>query len=241
LARRQSEKAVLLDGPPLPYQNALEALDKIDVADKETKRNDIDLALASAYRKSSDYEQALELYSDMLGRESRVWYRAAILQGIGQCKQEQGKFDEAVTALERALSILGFNAPATVPMTYASIGKEALIQLVRRAFFGNNVRELEGQKRDYAEMRTNILTVLTKLYYFGKPEKIAWATIFNYNNALKVRSTSERWLKARLTTPTRAFRLGYDRHGPVRFENAGKVVAKSRSRTASSVYKSRTR
>lgn len=238
-AASKSEKQFSTMDAIIHYQNALEALDKIDVADKETKRNDIDLALASAYRKSSDYEQALELYSDMLGRESRVWYRAAILQGIGQCKQEQGKFDEAVMALERALSILGFNAPATVPMTYASIGKEALIQLVRRAFFGNNVRELEGQKRDYAEMRTNILTVLTKLYYFGKPEKIAWATICNYNNALKVRSTSERWVESEANYAVSLVSVGLTAMGLSRFENAGKVVAKSRSRTASSVYKSR--
>lgn len=221
------------------YQNALEALKKIEIDDKADRENEIHLALAAAYRKSSDYVQSLELYGSMLELEDRPWHRAAILQGIGQCKQEQGRFDEAVSALESSLSILGYRAPRSVAATYASIVKAIFAQISNHFIFGNNVRELSGKKREYAEMRTDILSVLTKLYYFGKPEKIAWASVCNFNNTLAIRSMNEKWVMSECNYAVSLVSVGFSSLGLSHFENASKVVARSKSRTAASIYKSR--
>ncbi len=221
------------------YQNALDALGKIEMEDREDRINDIHLSLAAAYRKSSDYERSLEMYGAMLERESRPWYRAAILQGIGQCKQEQGRFDEAVSALEASLSILGYRAPRGKAATYMSVVKAVLAQLANHFLFGNDVRELTGKKREYAEMRTDILSVLTKLYYFGKPEKIAWASVCNFNNMLAIRSLSDKWVMSECNYAVSLVSVGLSSLGLSHFENASKVIARSKSRTAVSIYKSR--
>lgn len=239
LSATKSEKQFSNLDAIVHYMNAINALRKIDVEDKESKVNEITLALAAAYRKSSNYDQALELYNSILITEKRKLYRSAVLQGIGQCYQEQGKFDDAVAVLEDALEMLGERAPKTLGATYASILAEILIQIFVRGVRRGKVAQLEGEKRQYAEMRTDILCVLTKLYYFGKTEKIAWAAITNYNNVSRFESSADKWC---VTVSNYAVTLvsgGFSRMGLKLFRKVSTVALQSHSRTANSIFKSR--
>lgn len=221
------------------YMNALNSLRKITVEDKEDKLNEITLSLASAYRKCSNYDQALELYRSMFESEKRVWNRAAILQGIGQCYQEQGKFDDAVQVLEEALSGLGERAPKKTITTYLSIAQELVIQIVTHFLRGNRIAQLDGEKRLNAEMKADILCVLQKLYYFGKTEKIAWASVVNYNNVLKIASSQDKWCMAVSNYAVTLVSGGFTKLGLWHFKNVNSVALQSRSRMANSIYKSR--
>lgn len=221
------------------YMNGVNALRKLDIEKKEEKTNELTLSLASAYRKCSNYEQALELYNNMLLTEKRPLYRAAVLQGIGHCYQEQGKFEDAVLALEQALELLGEHAPKTRSFTYASIIAEILIQTWVYVFRRNRIRQLEGEKRSRAEMRTDILCVLTKLYYFGQTEKIAWACISNYNNVLRLTSSSDKWCTTVSNYAVTLVSGGFTKLGLYHFRNANEVAVQSRSRTANSIFKAR--
>lgn len=221
------------------YTNALNALKKIDRENRDSEINEITLALASAYRKSSNYEQALELYNRVLECESRVWHRAAVFQGIGQCYQEQGKFNEAVSYLEDALSLLGEKAPKTTLSAYAGIIKEIVIQLAMFGLFRNQVKQVEGKKRSYGEMRSDILGVLTKLYYVGQIEKVAWTSIKNFNNGLWIKAATDKWCIAVANYAVMLISGGFTSLGLYHFDNANSLAVQSRSRTANSIVKAR--
>lgn len=221
------------------YMNALSAIRKIDVPDKEGKINEITLSLASAYRKCSNYDQALELYRSMLETETRIWHRAAILQGIGQCYQEQGKFDDAVQVLEEALAALGERAPKKKIATYASIAGELAIQVLAYVLGLKRAAQLTGERRLRAEMKADILCVLQKLYYFGKTEKIAWASVVNYNNVVRIASSQDKWCIAVSNYAVTLVSGGFTKLGLWHFRNVNSVALRSKSRMANSIYKAR--
>lgn len=221
------------------YQNAFNALKKIKVEDKDDKFNELNFALATAYRRIGSYDMAFELYNFMLITENRVLNRAAALQGIGQCYQEQGKFDEAVTALEDALAILGWRAPKSAVSIALSIVGESVYQLGAFLFTRNEPEQLEGESREYAKTRSDILVVLNKLYYFERVNKVAWGTVSNFTNTLRIRSETDRWC---VTVSNYALTLvssGFLPIGLHYFNLAGSAAAQSKSRIASGVYKAR--
>lgn len=221
------------------YTQAGEALRKIDIDNKEEKEKEVALALASVYRRATEYSRSLDLYKAMLEEEKRPLKRAAIFQGMGQCYQEQGNFNQAVEVLETALSLLGYRAPRGSAHTYLSIGAEVLRQLGNWLVFRNNIRENKGDKRTISEMRSDILGILTKLYYFGKPEKIAWASISNFNNSLAVRSSAEKWVVSESNYAVSLVSIGITNQGLAHFQNAEQAALSSKSRTAQSIFKSR--
>jgi predicted ATPase/class 3 adenylate cyclase len=221
------------------YNNAFNALKKMNVEGKDEKFDELNLALATAYRKIGNYDMAFELYNFILITEKKALHRAAVLQGIGQCYQEQGKFDEAVTALEDALDILGQRAPKNAFGIGLSICRECLYQLGAFVFTRNEPEQLEGEKREYAKTRSDILVILNKLYYFDQINKVAWGTVSNFTNTLKIQSETDRWC---VTVSNYALTLvssGFLSVGLHYFNVAGSAVSQSKSRIANGVYKAR--
>lgn len=236
---QKSEKQFSTMDAIVHYRNALDAISRIEIDDREAKVKEATLALAGAFRKSNDYGKALELYAGLLQDERRDWFRAAILQGIGQCYQEQGKFDDAVSVLESSLALLGERAPKSKAATYVLILKEIVEQVAVWALHLTRAPLPEGEKRKYALMRCDILCVLTKLYYFGKTEKIAWASISNYNGTQCIADDQERHSVAQSNYAVTLVSGGFPKLGLRHFESSGRTANLSRSRSTTSLYKSR--
>jgi len=120
-----------------------------------------------------------------------------------------------------------------------TIFREIVVQLVVFVFFRNEVTQAVGKKRDFAEMKTDILAVLTKMYYFGQTEKVVWACISNFNNAIRIKSISEKWC---YTVANYAITLMSGGFAPLAlyyFDIANTTAVQSRSRTSNSIFKSR--
>lgn len=239
LSAQKSERQFATADAIVHYQNALLALSKLDIPEKEHLMNDTSLALARVYRRNNNYEQAMGLYTRLLQTEKRPMYRAAILQGTGQCFQEQGKFDQAVAILEAALTALGEKAPKSVPATIFSILFEVIRQGIKTGILRNHIREYSGKRRQIAEMRTDILFVLTKLYYFGKTEKIAWSSIRNFNNALSIRSNADRMTVATADYAVILISGGLLQLGLYFYAVAEKASIESKNRLSVSIYRAR--
>jgi tetratricopeptide (TPR) repeat protein len=107
------------------------------------------------------------------------------------------------------------------------------------ALYRNRVTEFVGEKKNFAEMRADILSVLTKLYYFGQTEKIAWASISNFNNTLRIRSSLEKWCVILSTYGVTLVSGGFTSLGLSHFARANTVAMQSHSRTATSIFKAR--
>jgi adenylate cyclase len=175
---------------------ALNAWDATDAPKDEIQLCKLLLTLAEAYRIIEDYEKARNVFEQVIHTCKKKQIRADALRGIGRCFQEQGKFDEAVISLEKALKMLGKKAPKSLPAVYIDIAKEALVQAVNYGIRGQKTKLYTGEKLYAAETRTDILCILNKLYYFGLPEKIAWSSLANFNNTVHCKKEIDKFCAA---------------------------------------------
>lgn len=175
---------------------ALNAWDEIETDKNETDRYKLLLLLGEAYRTTENYETAKEIFRKVVYGCRTKNIRADALRGTGRCFQEQGRFDDAVNSLEKALKLLGKKAPESLPAVYADIVKESLVQLLNYGLRREHVRQYTDEALYTAETRTDILCILNKLYYFGLPEKIAWSSLVNFNNTLHCRKEVDKFCAA---------------------------------------------
>src|SRR5574344_144286 len=222
------------------YQCAISIWDSIDKDKKDIHElYKIQLSVGDSYRIIGDFISASENFTMLINNCRDRSIRTDALRGLGRCYQEQGNFEKAVETLEKALALLNKRAPKSAPAVYAAIAREAAVQAVNTGLKKENIKRYENRERTDAEIRSDVLSILSKLYYFGLTEKIAWSSIANYNNTLHIKDEKERFCIAAGDYATTLVSAGLTPLGKHLFEQTYVISQSGVSPLASSIFKAR--
>src|SRR5574344_1712495 len=221
------------------YHTALAAAEMAESPVSPEKMSAINVALADEYRKKGEYDKALDEFGIVISKEKNPLLLATALQGQGRCYQEQGRFTDAVSSLERAMSILGRHVPSAGVVLAGAILCEVL-HIVHRNFpEGLHVVQYNGAERQKTEISVDILSVLNKLYYFGQFEKLAWCSIVNFRNVMHISDCTDKSVIAVGDYAVALCGAGYLKSSRKLFKYEGKQVAASGNLRNISIFKAR--
>lgn len=142
----------------------------------------IELDLVKTYRLIGQFDKALSI-----GNECTTLYlddlkKAELFMEMANVYQELGDMKEAISICEKALMLLGTKVPGKKQEIYYAIAQQLLIRMLSEvSFIKKNI--FRGIKLEKSRLVVDILSLLTKIYYFDTLEKTAWASIFRYNIA----------------------------------------------------------
>lgn len=221
------------------YNTALSASENTEIQITPEKMNAIHLALADEYRKKGEYDKALDEFGIVISQEKNPLLLAPALQGQGRCYQEQGRFPDAVSSLEKAMSALGRHVPSARIVLVGAVFREAL-HIIHRDFpEGLHAVQYKGAERRKTEISVDILSVLNKLYYFSQFEKLAWCSIVNFRNVMHISDCTDKAVVAIGDYAVALCGAGYLKSSRKLFKYEGKRAAESGNLRSISIFKAR--
>jgi adenylate cyclase len=238
-AARKAEKQFDAQDAITHYLIAFNAWNNLEGKKDIQQIYEIQLRLGDTYRIAGNSEKAIEDFTILIKSCKQKRIKADALRGLGRCYQEQGKFEDAVATLEKALATLGKKAPKFLFTVYFDILKEILIQLFTYGVRKGRIQQYKEMQLTAAETRTDILCILNKLYYFGLPEKIAWSSLANFNNTLHFSDTTEKYCLSAGDYAVSLVSAGFTKFGERIFDQGNKLAQRTNSLTAASIFKSR--
>ncbi len=164
------------------YNVCIDAYKTGEIKDSNVNINNIYLRLANAYRKNGDYELAIKTFNMIIKMEQSPLLLAKAWHGLGKCCMEQGKFSVAIEDFENALAYLGCNVPEK-PFEIMLSNAISKIKLMccKRCSIKPGSKEFQIK-----EARVKILATLAKAYFLTANEKLYWAGITDYVQALQL-------------------------------------------------------
>ena len=174
------------------YHRALEVLSSAEQLPHATvleETRQVMLELAQTLLQSGHYTDAIEMFEQRLRDEDTDAVRAEIHVGLGRAFQEQGKSGRAIQELERALKLMGHEAPRTRAARMARTLVHFGLHLLSRACPWV-LRPVPASKRAPFIKQLNTLMSLIRIYYFVDLSKLTWATLVALHMAERTRTES---------------------------------------------------
>lgn len=164
------------------YNVCIDAYKTGEVKDSNVNINNVYLRLANAYRKNGDYDLSIKTFNMIIQMEQSSLLLAKAWHGLGKCCMEQGKFSVAIEDFENALAYLGCNVPER-PLEIMLSNTISKIKLMRckRSSIKPGSKEFQIK-----EARVKILATLAKAYFLTANEKLYWAGITDYVQAVQL-------------------------------------------------------
>ena len=188
-AAKNADSQGLWKEAAVDYSAAIEALSSAG-EDFGDSIHGIRIDLANAYRKNTDYESAIENFM-IVAREAKSDLRKAeALQGVANCYIQKGMFEKAVQELEAAVEFVGKKVPETKFKLNLSFFKEWILFLFNYFIKKQKVKPYSGVELSNAELYTDILNTLNRLYSFDDYKKALWGSLSNYNNVIHMPQNS---------------------------------------------------
>ncbi len=167
------------------YNVCIDAYKTGEVTDDSININSIYLKLANAYRKNSEYELASKTFNMILTLEKDPLLQANAWHGLGKCCMEQGKFNVAIENYENALSYLGYRIPdKPIGFLFSKIKSNLILRFCKKGSVTP-----ESEKYLETEAKIKIFGTLTKAYFLIASERLYWAGMSNYVQALLVENS----------------------------------------------------
>lgn len=141
--------------------------------------------LAVAYKQIGNYEQAENIYNELLHSNLPELDPAELHFLIGNVLQEKGENYRAIKELETSLKLLKIHVPASNFTIYFFLAAE-LLELILQKINPLKHIKLDSHTTDIYERQMQTLSILNKIYIFDVIEKIAWSAFAMYNVAKKL-------------------------------------------------------
>lgn len=167
------------------YSAAIEALASAG-EDFGDSIHGIRIDLANSYRKNADYESAIENFMIVAKEAKSDLRKAEALQGVAKCYIQKGMFDKAIEELENAVKFVDKKVPDTKFKLKLSVLEQMVLFFINYKIRKRNVKAYTGVMLSKAELYTDILNSLNRLYSSDNYEKVVWGSLSNYNNILHI-------------------------------------------------------
>jgi len=164
------------------YEESLKILyENQDIHNQQELVFQIKEELAGVCRNAGEFERSRYLYAECFDFYTTPVRMAKLYIGMGQIFQEQANDAKAIRYMEKALQLLGANAPNYKISIIAALLGQVFLRILHH-LFPFFIRRIKKNNEIFL-LRTHVFMILGKIYYFKSLESVAWSAFALINLA----------------------------------------------------------